>query len=64
MFKWDIYGTFWLRTAEFDGDIGDVAIIDEFDFYGVWYDAFTVGVRRFGVWLSVRVESSFQVEEG
>ena len=32
MFDGKVYGAVWVRTAEFDGNRGDITVIDEFYF--------------------------------
>ena len=32
MFDGKVYGAVWVRTTEFDGNRGDITVIDEFDF--------------------------------
>ena len=48
MFNRDFYCILRMKTVEFDGEWGDVAIIHEFDFYDVYYAVFTFGFRRYG----------------
>ena len=48
-FHGDIHCTFLVRTVEFDCDGGGIAIINEFDFYGMCYKAFAVRFRVCGL---------------
>ena len=48
-FHGDIHCAFLVRTVEFDGDGDSLAIINEFDFYGMCYKAFAVRFRVCGL---------------
>ena len=40
MFYWEIHGIVWVRTAEFDGDWGVIAVVSKFNYCGMYDESF------------------------